>query len=342
MNNSFMKEKKNIVVFGATGGVGVYTSLHLAEMGYNVIAVGKRKNDNGFFKENNIDYYPVDITRYETFSILPTEEIYAIVHLAGYLPARMDGYNPQVYIDVNITGTLNILQYAIAVKVDRFIYSQSMSDVDYLFGSSTPIKEDSISRFPLNNDHSVYSITKTAASNLIKHYSVKYDFKYFALRLPNIYLYHPNPKYFVDGIERWQGARMIMKQAINGEDIEVWGDPNRLRDMIYVKDCTQIIEKVLSSNSNGGIFNVGTGIGISREEQVQGIIDVFSPPSKRSKKIYRSDMPDSPQYIFDVSRTISELGYVPRYDYISYLKDFKEEMKKNRFEKIWGKESDYK
>ena len=340
MKKSSVKNK-NVVVFGATGAIGVYASLHLAKSGYNVIAVGNRKSDNGFFKENKIDYYSLDITKYENFSILPIENIYAIVHLAGYLPARMEGYNPQFYVDANVTGTLNILQYAVIVKIEKFVYSQSISDVDYLCGSIRPIIADSISQFPLNNDHSVYSITKNAASNLITHFSIKYKFRYYILRFPNIYLYHPNPTYYINGIKRWQGARLIIQQAINGEDIELWGNPKRVRDMVYVKDCIQIIEKSLSVDSNGGIFNVGTGVGTSREEQIQGIIQVFSSPLNPSKIIYRPDKPDSPQYIFDVSKTIKELGYRPKYDYITYLKDFKKEMGNNRFEKIWGKESDY-
>lgn len=40
---------KNIIVFGATGNLGAYIAVHLKECGYNVIAVGGRKNDNSFF-----------------------------------------------------------------------------------------------------------------------------------------------------------------------------------------------------------------------------------------------------------------------------------------------------
>lgn len=51
---------KNIIVFGATGGIGAYTVLHLHDTGkYNVIAVGHRKNDNGFFEQYGISYYIV-------------------------------------------------------------------------------------------------------------------------------------------------------------------------------------------------------------------------------------------------------------------------------------------
>lgn len=334
--------KKNIIiVFGATGAVGAYTVLHLIENGYDVICVGKRKSDNNFFKEYKCNYFSVDIENVSDFEKLPQNNIYGVVHLAGLLPANMKGYNPQKYIDINIRGTLNVLQYAVKVSVKRFLYTSSFSDVSYLWGTEKPINSDSVIKFPLNNDHSVYSITKNAGADLVRHFSEKYNFKHFILRFPNIYLYHPNTLYFVNGIKQNKGLFNIIKQAQNGEDIELWGSPSVVRDMVYVKDCIQIIEKCFSSDSQGGTFNVGTGIGISREDQLKGIIDVFCPSKMKSKIIYRNDLKDSPQYIMDITKTIKELGYTPHYYYLKSLEDLKSEMRINRFEKLWGKPENY-
>jgi len=52
---------KTIVVFGATGHLGAHIALHLKSLGYTIIAVGHRKNDNGFFAEHQIQYFSVDI-----------------------------------------------------------------------------------------------------------------------------------------------------------------------------------------------------------------------------------------------------------------------------------------
>ena len=79
-----------------------------------------------------------------------------------------------------------------------FIYSQSIADVAHLCGSMSPMSSYAETSFPLNNDHTVYSITKTAAVNLIKHYAEIVGFEYLIIRFPNIYLYHPNPVYYVD------------------------------------------------------------------------------------------------------------------------------------------------
>lgn len=334
---------KKIVVFGATGTVGAYLcdSFRKNEK-YQIIAVGSRKSDNGFFKQIGIEYISVDITQKEEFVKLPNE-VYAIVHLAGILPARMKGYNPQSYIDINITGTLNILEYAEKVKVNRIIYSQSISDIIHLCGSKDPISADSNTSFPINNDHSIYSISKNAAVDMIRHYAVKNNFKYYILRFPNIYLYHPDTHYYVDGVKKWQNYRLMIDKAIKGETLEIWGDPKIVRDIVYVKDCIQIIEKSIECESaESGTYNVGTGIGVTMEEQVKGIVQVFSSHNNKSSEIiYKPEKPNSIEYIFDISKNIEQLNYHPQYSYIEYLEDMKKEMELNRFALLWGYPENY-
>ncbi len=334
---------KRAIVFGATGTVGAYASLHLKECGLDVVAVGHRDTDNGLFREYGIEYVSVDVTDNKQFSKLPSKDVFAIVNLAGMLPARMKGYRPQAYIDTNVTGMLNILEYAARAGVRRVVYSQSISDVSHLCGSNEPIPSDAESLFPLDNDHSVYSITKNAAANLLQHYSCRYGFRYYILRFPNIYLYHPNPYYYVDGKLKMQGYRQMIYTAMRGDEIQIWGNPHKVRDIVYVKDCTQIIALCITKeDAESGKYNVGTGIGTSLEEQVNGIVKVFSPSSAPSPIRYMPNMPDAAEYIFDISKTKEKLGYIPKYNYIAYLEDFKKEMEQNTFEKLWGTEQTYK
>ena len=84
------------------------------------------------------------------------------------------------------------------------------------------------------------------------------------------------------------------------------------------------------------MYNVGTGIGTTMEEQVRGIVDVFSPAHAKSPIFYNADKPDAVEYVFDMSKTEHNLGYHMEYGYRRYLADFKAEMRKQTFAKLWG------
>ena len=335
------RNNKRVIVLCATGSVGAYATLDIVAAGYDVIAVGHRVSDNGFFAQYGVLYISLNVCNIEEFEKLPHQGVFAIVNLAGALPARMEGYHPQRYIDTIMTGMLNTLMYAQQVGVDRIIYAQSISDVSYLFGQSDiPISADAERRFPVDNDHSVYSICKNAAVDLLEHYYNKYGIKRFVLRFPNITLYHPCPFDHIDGKRRWVSYRWMIQQATEGKPLEIWGNPKCKRDIVYVKDCTQIILGALSASCDGGIYNVGTGVGVTMEDQVRGIAEVFAPKVEKIEIRYRADKPDSPEFILDVSKTERELGYRSRYDYLTALRDFKKERELNRFYLLWGKEVD--
>lgn len=332
---------KTVLLFGATGTVGVYTAMRLNELGYKIIAVGKRKSDNGFFKDHMIDYYSVNIANKNDFIKLPQSKVDIILHFAGAMPARMNDYNPQEYIDSIITGTLNVLEYSKQVNAEKIIFTQSISDCLHLGGTKTPIPSDIARRFPLNNDHSIYVIAKNAAVDLIEHYFHAFGIKRFILRLPTIYLYHPDPYYYVNGIKRKMFYREFIEKAINGDIIEIWGDPTRIKEIVYVKDFVQIVEKCVISHLDGGFYNVGEEKCVSLKEQIEGIIDIFSNAEKKSDVIYLPEMPNASQFVFDISKTKKELGYIPKYSYIDSLIDMKKEMQSNPFKKLWGTEEDY-
>ncbi len=71
---------KTIVVFGATGNLGAYISVKLKNDGYDVIAIGARKDDNGFFASKGMRYYSVDIKRKEEFDKIQVDDVYAVAH----------------------------------------------------------------------------------------------------------------------------------------------------------------------------------------------------------------------------------------------------------------------
>ena len=324
---------KKIVVFGASGDTGRYLINYFLEMGYDseyeLVATGSRATD--YFDKLKVQYYQIDISDKSQFSKLP-KDVYAVIDLAGAMPARMKGYNPYKYIDVNITGTLNILEYCRENNADRILFAQSFGDIkDY--GETHPVLTPHMARnFSFTTDHTIYVLTKNFAVDMIENYHQMYGLKRFIFRLPTIYLWSPIDHYYVDGEIRKIGYRQLMDKAISGEPIEIWGDKTRKKDMVYVKDFCQMLYKATFVDRDCGYYNVGTGIGTTLEDQIKGIIDVFGDENNRSTISERPDMPNAPQYIMDITAAVNELGYMPKYDYLAMLNDFKNEMEKRTIE----------
>lgn len=330
---------KRVIVFGATGNLGAHISVHLHKLGYDVIPVGHRKNDNGFFSEYGMPYYSVNIENEKDFEQLPQENIYAVLHFAGMLPAVMSGFSATPYIQSIIQGTLNVLEYTRKVGAERILFPQTLFDIHHLFGTKVPIPADAQRQVP-EGDHWMYVIAKNAACDMIEHYYKEYGIKRFIIRLSRIYLYHPNPYTYTDGKKVLVSDRALIYKAIKGEPIEIWGDPNRLLETISIYDFLQIIEKALEANVDGGIYNVGSG-GTTLEERVRGIVDVFCPKDKISEITYCPEKQNSTQFVLDIKKTVFELGYEPKYSWHDYLLKFKEEMETQPFAKIWGREEEY-
>lgn len=328
--------KKNIVVFGATGTLGLYFIDHLASTldadEWRIIATG-RSALTWFSRYPNVEYVNVDIDSEEGFSNLPSSDVFGIVHFAGVLPGYMDGYDPRSYLDTNVIGTFNILEYARKSGASRIVYTQTISDYAGYFDEMVELADDMVQRPPMTGDHSVYAISKICAEQLCNHYEATYGIKAFTLRLPNIYCFmHDSKILYADGKPARSSYRYMIDLAREGKPLEVWGDPTKGMDLIYIKDFCQLAERALfSENDHGGSYNVGTGVMTSLEDFVKGIIEVFSPEDNRSDIVYRPEKHDCVGYFMNVDKAKRDLGYAPAYDAISFLEDYKREMSDDRF-----------
>lgn len=317
---------KKIVIFGASGDTGRYLVNYFLNntcpQGYEIIASGTKETD--YFSKIGVTYITVDITKKENFSKLPTD-VYAVIDLAGLMPARMKGYDPQRYIDVNITGTLNILEYCRENHADRILFAQSFGDIKDYAETEIVLHPHMSRNFKFNTDHTIYVMTKNFAVDMLHNYREMYGLKDFVFRLPTIYLWSPIDMFYVDGKPKKIGYRALIDKAKAGETIEIWGDKTRKKDMVYVKDFCQMLYKATFADLPHGYYNVGSGIGTSLEDQIKGIVEVFSSENAKSAIVERPDLPNAPQYIMDITAAVNELGYSPTYDYIASLKDMKEE-----------------
>ena len=331
---------KKIIVLGATGNVGSYFTKyakeHFPEDEYQIIAVGKREKAD-VFGTMGVEYISVDITRPEQLEKLPKDDVYAVVFLAAVIPAYMDGYHPEQYLDSIIMGTYHVLEYCRVNHVEKLLYSTSCYDM-WEYPSGTIIKPDMPRNYSYVGDHAVYVISKNTACELIEHYHCQYGLKTFVFRFPTVYSYSTNHYIYPEGVKTLRPLYKLIFNAMESKPLEIWGDPNYAKDMLYVYDMAQMFCLAIENQTlTKGFYNCGTGIPVTLREQMEAIIKVFCPPGKPSEIVVRTDKVAGGGILMDVQNAREELGYEPKYDVVRMFEDFKEEMKYDRFVELRGR-----
>lgn len=328
--------KKKIIIFGATGNVGSYLTKYCSEFlndeQFEIYAVGTKETN--IFDTYGVKYFQVDITKADSFEQLPVDNIHTVMLLAAKIPSYMDEYDAGEYLNVNVIGAFNVLEYCRKTKADRIMYTQTVFDISLYASEGVVLKPNLKAKFDYKGDHAVYVISKNTALELIEHYHQEYGLKKFIFRLPTIYNYSSYQYYYPNGIKTKRPLYQMIDKAIAGEDIELWGNPNYAKDMVHVNDFSQMLCLAVTADRSEGFYNVGTGVPITLQEQIQTIIDVFSPKENKSTIVYKPEMPYGGGFLMDVENAKIELGYMPKYTCLDLFEDYKKEMDIERFNKL--------
>ena len=328
---------KKIVIFGATGNVGSYLTRYAKEFfdgrGYEVVAVGRRA-EAAVFAEMGVPYYSVDVTRPEDFAKLPACGVHAVMLLAAQIPSYMDEYDGGKYLSSITMGAYNVLEWCRKAGADRVIYTQTVFDISLAAAPGKVLAPDTPPAFSYTGDHAMYVISKNAALEIMEHYWQEYGIKKFVFRLPTIYSYSPYHYYFPNGKKTKRPVYTMIERAMAGEPLEVWGDPEYSKDMVYVDDFSQELCLAAIAERDGGFYNIGTGIPVTLREQVETIADVFAPVSGRSEVVYRPELPSGGGFLMDVGNAKRELGYEPKFGCRELFEAYKAEMAVDRFAEL--------
>ncbi len=309
-----------ILIIGASGSLGKGVSTAISSF-HDVTGTYLNSSLTGNIKKTQLD-----VRKVEAFNSLDTD-FDTVILVAGSMPAAMNGYQQQQYIDVNITGTLNTLEFCRKNNIKKIIYVMTFSDVSEAFHTGVPIKETDARTITYTGDHAVYAISKITACELIEHYHQEYNLQTIIFRIPTVYCDDDNINFHVDGKEREKAYVSMIKSVMHNKTIQLWGDPKKSKDMPYIKDFARLINKAINHPSAQGLFNAGTGNPVSLEEFVNAIIDVFGN-KEEIKKTYLLDKPSQPNFTFDMSKTNNTFDFSPEYS----IRDMLQEIKINVFD----------
>jgi len=323
-----------VLVLGGTGMLGAYSSLALKSVGHEVVAAARRQSDNGFFADYGIDYvggWNIEVP--DTFSGLPTD-LDAVVNMAGYMPAHGDS-SAMPYVTSIVEGTVNLCEWLRArTSCRRVVFNTTPADIA-AFAGTGPVPSDAPRSFPKNGgDHAVYAICKVAATDLLEHYRIAYGFRPCVFRHMTVFGWHPNASFNVNGRTTVSPWRQVVRRALVGQPVEVWGDPGRCSELLYIDDFTEAVCRAVASDASG-IYNLPGVRPYSLDEEFQTIIDVFGG-ARKSAKVYRPEKKVAATVLLDGAKTKRELGWSAVVPWCEACERIKSGMLQNRFAKIWG------
>ncbi|MBO0198047.1 MULTISPECIES: NAD-dependent epimerase/dehydratase family protein [Vibrio] len=328
-----------VLIFGVTGNSGRYTAKFYLNKGYEVFGVGRSST---IPKEiEGVNYIQGDIQDIHFYNSLPTD-IDLVVNFAGIQPSIITtSENTDLdktlrsYVDVNISGVFNILEFVRKSKIPTYIYTTTHRDYELHWENNKLLGNDLPLAINYQGDHTMYAISKTSAKMMGDYYGECFGIRVFNLRLPMMFMVPDDPHYLVDGREVIMPFLKIIKNAMFSNELEIWGDPEMKRDYVHIDNLVSLIDLCSRSSLDRGTFNVGTGEAVTTEEFVKSIGHTFGREPDKINYKYCNSKRTYKCAIYDIEEQKRLLGYEP-----VLLKEMLEKLKKEMDEresvKSWG------
>jgi nucleoside-diphosphate-sugar epimerase len=300
-----------ILITGGLGFLGCNLAKILCDAGDQVLLTSNRNTELppllAPFARKNLAVAPLDITALAQVSdVIRAHGVNSVVHAA----VRSEKGNTSLHqaMDVNVTGTINVLEAAHRAGIERVLFISSEA-VYQGMAQTTPFQEEE--RLFITSDRFVPG-TKKAGEILCLMYAQQYAMEAVSIRLTRAY----GPLY--KGIRNLPGH--MMEKAARGLPIELSGyDPAEAHDFIYVKDAARALALLLKTPPlRHRIYNLGYGRLISMAEFAEAIrqcvADAEVHLGDSAGPLTSTKTPMDIQSCVDISRLHAETGFTPEYD----------------------------
>ena len=286
-----------ILVTGGAGFIASHVVDALIAAGHDVsivddLSTGRRQNINPKAR-----FYEVDIRSPDLAEVIATEQPEVINHHAAQMDVRRSVADPIYDADVNILGTLNLLERAREHDVRKMIY---ISTGGAAYGEPKYL--------PCDEAHPIdplcpYGATKHTVEHYLFMYRQSYGLDYTVLRYPNVYGPRQDPHGEAGVVAIFAG------QMLSGQQVVINGSGEQERDFVYVGDCVRANLLALSEGS-GEIYNLGWGIGTSVNDifaQMKNITGYAQEPVHGPPKLGETF-----KIYLDAGKAQRELGWEPQ------------------------------
>jgi len=236
-----------ILITGGAGFIGSHVVELFVSKGYEVVIVDDLSTGRASNLHPAAKFYQLDIRDPKIREVFEIERPDYISHHAAQMDVRRSVAQPLFDADVNILGSINLIECARDFGVSHFVY---ISTGGAVYGEPE--------RLPCDENHPINPICQYGASkHTVEHYlymyNVNYDLNYTVLRYPNVFGPRQDPHGEAGVVAIFTG------KMLDGEPITINGDGEQTRDFVYVGDCARANLLALTVEHAPGIYNLGWG-----------------------------------------------------------------------------------
>lgn len=248
-------------------------------------------------------------------SVLATYRPRAIVHLAAETHVDRSILGPEAFVQSNVVGTQRLLESTRAYWVgltpaERSAFRFLHVSTDEVYGSLAPDDPPAHECSPFR-PNSPYAASKAAAEHFVRAYGQTYGLPVLVVRSSNNFGPYQFPEKLIP---------LIIRRALDGVSLPLYGDGQQVRDWLYVTDHCEALVRVLEAGEPHAIYNVGAGAQLTNRVVVQrlcALLDERRPrPDGRSYTEQVEFVPDRPghdrRYALNTSRICRALGWRAR------------------------------
>ncbi len=314
---------KKILITGVAGFIGYHLAEKLLNKNYQIIGIDnlndyydpilKQDRLNNIIKFSNFEFHEVDfIQNNELTPIFKNNQFNQLIHLGAQAGVRYSITNPQVYVDTNITGFLNILENCKNYNVEKIIYASSSSI--YGINKNLPFLENDKTEKQI----SMYGVSKKTNELMAHTYSNLYGLKTIGLRFFTVYgpWGRPDMAYF-----------LFTKSIIENEKVDLFNDGKHARSFTYISDIVEPIYRLIKINenkqnilSNNDILNIGCAKPVKLLRFIDIIEDYLGKKANvRLKPMQKGDVQDTNA---DITKLEKITDYKPQVDIEEGIKRF--------------------
>jgi dTDP-glucose 4,6-dehydratase len=320
---------KNILVTGGAGFIGANFVRYLlkAEPQAKIVNLdlltyaGSLENLKDLPDANRHNFVQGDICDAELVASLFREhQIDTVVHFAAESHVDRSILGPAPFVRTNVMGTFTLLETA----KQAWAESGGMSgcrfhhvSTDEVFGSLSPT-DPAFSETTPYDPRSPYSASKAASDHLVRAYFHTYGLPVTITNCSNNY----GPFQFPEKL-----IPLMVLNAVRGKPLPIYGDGKQIRDWLYVEDHCEAIYRVAKAGQPGETYNVGGGnqpYNIDLVTEICAILDELRPASAPHAALmtHVTDRPGHDRrYAMDITKIRRELGWTPRHDIESGLRE---------------------